>query len=45
MYSLVALINQVEDVLKLFKGVKIKAVVDNSALFISLSKLAKKSKY
>ena len=41
MYSLVALINQVEDVLKLFKGVKIKAVVDNSALFISLSKLAK----
>ena len=41
MYSLVALINQVEDVLKMYKGVPIKAVVDNSALFISLSKLAK----
>ena len=36
-----ALINQVEDVLKMYKGVQIKAVVDNSALFISLSKLAK----
>merc|ERR1712082_43570 len=41
MYSLVALINQVEDVLKMYKGIPIRAVVDNSALFITLNKLAK----
>merc|ERR1712115_76941 len=41
MYSLVALVNQVEDILKLYKGIPIKAVVDNSALFITLNKLAR----
>merc|ERR1712215_38893 len=41
MYSLVALVNQVKDVLKLYKGIPIKAVVDNSALFMTLNKLAK----
>ena len=33
--------NQVEDVLKLYKGIPIKAVVDNSALFVTLNKLAR----
>merc|ERR1711867_346337 len=41
MYSLVALMNQVEDVLKLYKGIPIKAVVDNSALLVTLNKLAR----
>merc|ERR1712082_464045 len=41
MYSLVALVNQVEDILKLYKGIPIKAVVDNSALFVTLNKLAR----
>ena len=41
MYSLVALVNQVKDVLKLYKGIPIKAVVDNLALFMTLNKLAK----
>ena len=41
MYSLVALVNQVEDVLKMYKGIPMRAVVDNSALFVTLNKLAR----
>ena len=41
MYSLVALVNQVEEVLKMCKGIPIRAVVDNSALFVTLNKLAR----
>ena len=33
--------NQVEDIQKLYKGIPIKAVVDNSALFMTLNKLAR----
>ena len=34
-------VNQVKDVLKLYKGIPIKAVVNNSALFMTLNKLAR----